>query len=460
MEDQRRRDVALFRYSLVRAPADPALSHAERGAMVRALSEMEHVTPDGRRVGVARSTLDEWIRAYRAGGFEALVPKPRVAAPRTDVEVLGLAEKLKREQPGRTAAQVRRVMAEAGVAAPSVRTLQRHFVRVGLDRLGPDGQAPRAYGRFEASEPNELWTGDALHGPMVGGRKAYLLAFIDDFSRLLPGYRWTGAEDSVRLESALRSGLASRGVPRAILVDRGSAFVAAPLARACAVMGIRLIHASPRAAATKGKIERFFRTVRAQFVVELDARGGAADLAELNRLFSAWVEVVYHRRVHTETKATPLERFASAGPPALPSPQLLHEAFLWSEVRTVSKVCEVRLHGNRFEVDPALIGRKVELIFDPFELADIEVRFEGRTMGKATPIQIGRRTHPQARPEAAPAPVPTGIDYLALVVGRRDAELAGRIDYAALAANGAGGDSEETDHNDNSNYDHDEEEKI
>jgi putative transposase len=450
MEDQRRRDVALFRYSLVRAPADPALSHTERGAMVRALSEMEHVTPDGRRVLVARSTLDEWIRAYRAGGFEALVPKARVVSPRTDAEVLGLAERLKREQPARTAAQVGRVMVEAGMAAPSVRTLQRHFVRVGLDRLGPDGQAPRAYGRFEASEPNELWTGDALHGPAVGGRKAYLLAFIDDFSRLLAGYRWTSAEDSVRLEAALRAGLASRGVPRAILVDRGSAFVAAPLARACAVLGIRLIHASPRAAATKGKIEKFNRTVRAEFLVEIDARGGAADLAELNRLFSAWVEVVYHRRVHTETKATPLGRFASAGPPALPSPQLLHEAFLWSETRMVSKTCEVRLHGNAYEVDAALIGRKVQLIFDPFALADIEVRFEGRAMGKATPIHIGRRTHPKARPEAAPAAVPTGIDYLALLAGRRDAEMAGRIDYAALATNGASGDREATDgHNNN-----------
>jgi putative transposase len=246
------------------------------------------------------------------------------------------------------------------------------------------------------------------------------------------------------LEAALRSGLASRGVPRAILVDRGSAFVAAPLARACAVLGVRLIHASPRAAATKGKIERFNRTVRAEFLVELDARGGAADLAELNRLFSAWVEVVYHRRVHTETRATPLERFASAGPPALPSPQLLHEAFLWSEVRMVSKVCEVRLHGNRFEVDPALIGRKVQLVYDPFDLTDIEVRFEGRAMGKATPIQIGRRTHPKARPEAAPAAVPTGIDYLALLAGRRDAELAGRIEYAALSANGASGEGDQS----------------
>ena len=92
----------------------------------------------------------------------------------------------------------------------------------------------------------------------------------------------------------------SRGVPKAILVDRGSAFVSSQLLRACAVLGVKLIHASPRAATTKGKIERFFRTVRDQFLVEID---DGVELAELNRLFSAWFEVVYHRRVHSETGA-------------------------------------------------------------------------------------------------------------------------------------------------------------
>jgi len=432
MQD-RYRDVGLFRYSLVREPADPKLSKAERGALVRALAAASHVGPDGREVRVGRSTLDQWIRAWRAGGFDALVPKPRLVEPRTPVEVLALAEALKREAPARTAAQVAQVLGEAGATAPSARTIQRHFARLGLNTR-PDGSAPRAYGRFEASKPNELWTGDALHGPVVGGRKAYLLAFIDDYSRALPGHRWTASEDTVRLEAALRAGLACRGVPHAILVDRGSAFVSAPLARACAVLGIRLIHASPRAAATKGKIERFFRTVRGQFLVELEARGGAADLGELNTLFTAWVEVVYHRRVHTETKVTPLERFTSAGAPALPSPELLHEAFLWSELRRVTKTAQVSLHGNSFEVDAALVGRRVELIFDPFDLTDIEVRFENRPMGRAVPVRIGRHVHPKARPDAAPDPVPTGIDYLSLIAGRREAELAGaHIDYATLA---------------------------
>lgn len=438
MQD-RYRDVGLFRYSLVREPADPALSAAERGALVRALAAAEHVGPDGRGVRVGRSTLDQWIRAWRAGGFDALVPKPRLVEPRTPVEVLALAEACKREVPGRTAAQVAEVMGAAmaatagGVGVPSARTIQRHLARLGLNTR-PDGSPPRAYGRFEASVPNELWTGDALHGPAVAGRKAYLLGFIDDYSRALVGHRWTASEDTVRLEGALRAGLACRGVPRAILVDRGSAFVSAPLARACAVLGVRLIHASPRTPTTKGKIERFFRTVRGQFLVELDARGGAADLGELNRLFTAWVEVVYHRRAHSETKTTPLARLLSAGPPGLPSPELLHEAFLWSEQRRVTKTAQVSLHGNSFEVDAALVGRRVELVFDPFDLTDIEVRFENRGMGKAVPVRIGRHVHPQARPDAVPEPVPTGIDYLSLIAGRREAELAGqRIDYAALA---------------------------
>ena len=363
MED-RRRDVGLFRYSVIRAAGDPALSHAERGALVRALAQMEQRTPDGRYIRVGRSTLDEWIRAWRAGGFEALVPKPRRTQLRTDPELLALGERLKREAPGRSAEQVARVMAEAGASPPSVRTIQRHLARLGL-HTRPDGSPPRAYGRFEAKAANELWTGDALHGPTVGGAKTYLLAFIDDFSRAIAGYRWTVAEDTLRLGAALRAGVAARGVPKAILVDHGAAFVNSQFLRACAVLGLRLIHARPYAAATKGKIERFFRTVRGEFLVELEARGGASDLAELNRLFSAWVEVVYHRRVHSETGQRPLDRFGSAGPVALPSPALLHEAFLWSEVRMVTKTATVSLHGNAYEVDAALVGRRVELVFDP-----------------------------------------------------------------------------------------------
>ena len=435
MEEGHCRDIGLFRYSLVRPMAEPGLACAERGALARELAGVDHIGPDGEAVRVGRSTLARWARAYRSGGFDALVPAPRSRPPRTAAAALELAVALKTEAPARTAMSVAAILAESGQGDVSARTLQRHFARLGLNTR-PDGAPPKVYGRFEAKERNDLWTGDAMHGPTVTGKKTYLLAFIDDHSRLLPGYLWTFSEDTVHLESALRPGLGSRGVPRAVLVDNGSAFVSAPFLRACAVLGARLVHAKPRAPATKGKIERLFRTVRSQFVVEAEARG-IESLAELNTLFSAWVEVIYHRRVHSETHETPLERFMAPGPPALPSREQLHEAFLWSETRTVTKTATVSLHGNSFEVDAALVGRRAELVFNPFDLTDIEVRFEGRSMGRAVPVHIGRHTHPKARPEAAPAPVPTGIDYLCLVAARRAAELsAKRVEFAALAAAG------------------------
>ena len=436
MEEERFRDVGLFRYSLIRPMLDPACSNVERGAMVRAVAAEEHTGPGGERLTVSRSTVDRWIRNYRAGGFQALVPRPRVVPPATPAGVLALAVTLKRELPERTAAQVRAVMlaaAEGDDGVCSERTIQRHFSRLGL-KVARGAGPVKVYGRFEASERNELWTGDGLHGPQIGGRKAILLAFIDDFSRSLVGYRWGTAENVTRLEAALRAGLSARGVPRAILVDRGSAFVSRQLERACAVLGIRLIHATPRAATTKGKIERFFRTVRDQFLVELGSRE-VADLNELNRLFSAWVEVVYHRRVHSETKRTPLERFQGVAPPELPSPDLLREAFLWSEPRGVStKTATVNLHGNEYEVDAALLGHQVELIFDPFDLEHVEVRYGGRGMGTAVPVRITRQVHPKVKAEPAPPPPSSGIDYLGLIAERRAAELAGKpIDYAALA---------------------------
>lgn len=410
---------------------------------MRALAEADHLGPNGTYIRVGRSTLDRWIRAWRAGGFEALVPAPRRAEPRTAAELLELAERLKIEVPGRTSAQVRRAMlAVPAGTAPSERTLQRHFARVGLNTR-PDGAPPRVFGRFQASARNDLWQGDGLHGPAVAGRKSFLLAFVDDYSRLLPGFRWGHGEDVVGLEAVLRAGVACRGVPKAILVDRGAAFVSGPFARACAVLGIKLAHARPRSPQTKGKVERFFATARSQFVVELEARG-VDSLAELNSLFTAWVEVVYHRAVHSETKTTPLERFMEAGPPSLPGPELLREAFLWSERRLVTKTATVSLHSNCFEVDAALVGRQVELLFDPFNMERIEVRFEGRSMGLAVPVRIGRHVHPKVRAEAAPPPVPTGIDYLSLTAARHHAELARTISFAELANAGAIGDNDNT----------------
>jgi putative transposase len=195
----RAQEIGLFRYALIRPVADPALTTRQRGPLVRELAELDHLGPFGDRVRVSRVTLDRWIRAWRAGGFDALVPSPRHVEPRTEASVLELAAALKREVPARTAAQVAVILGEHAGCAPSARTLQRHFARLELGTR-PDGTPPKAFGRFEAAAPNDRWTGDALHGPVVAGRKTYLFAFIDDHSRAL---RVTGG-GTVRTRSGSR----------------------------------------------------------------------------------------------------------------------------------------------------------------------------------------------------------------------------------------------------------------
>jgi putative transposase len=422
-------DVALFRYALVREAASPELSSRARGELVRALAARTHTGPDGTPVEVSRPTIDRWIRAYRAGGFEALRPTARRVEPRTPAGLLALACDLRREDPARTAAHIAEVIRAAYEWSPHPRTLQRHFRALGLSRAALTGDNV-AFGRFEATSPNELWVGDALHGPRIGGRKAILFCFLDDHSRLVVGHRFTFVEDTLSAEAALRRAILSRGVPSSIYLDNGSPFISRQLLRACATLHIALVHSRPGRPQGRGKIERFFRTVRDQFLVEV-THAQVDSLGALEEYFLSWVEQVYHHRVHSETGETPLERFGRAGPQPVPDPALVREAFLFSETRLVTKTATVSLHGNHYEVDAALCGRQVELLFDPFDLTDIGVRYMDTDFGRAVPMRIGRHAHPQVHPETAP-PTPTGIDYLA-VIERQHREATGRrIGYAAL----------------------------
>jgi putative transposase len=431
----RARDIALYRYSLIRPLADPGLSPVERGRLVRELAEQVHLGPSGQPVTVSRASLDRWIRAWRAGGFDALIPAERQIAPRTDAEVLQLAARLKRERPARTAAHIARIIEQHHGWAPSPRTLQRHFARLELNTR-PDGMPPKVFGRFEADEPDELWVSDGLHGPIVDGKRAVLFALLDDYSRYVVGHRWGHGEDTLGMQAVLHDAVKTHGCPRKLYCDNGSAYTSHQLAWSAAVLDIRLVHSKPGKPQGRGKIERWNRTVREQFLVEVvngDGDSAVQSLTELNRLFTAWCHQQYHRSVHGETGATPVQRYHADDHAApRPDPALLRRAFLWREQRRVTTYATVSLHGNRYEVDAALIGRVVDLLFTPFDLTIIEVEYQGRAMGRAAPHRIGRHTHPAVTPDA-PAPADTtGIDYLRLLDDAHQKQVGQAINYPAL----------------------------
>jgi putative transposase len=149
-------------------------------------------------------TLTRWRRCYQEGGSGALVPSPRPPAPRAPEEVLALAEARKREKPGRTAAQLRRILQVTSGWAPSDRTLQQLSGRLELGRPAPAEEERRAFGRFECARPNQMWTGGTLDGPVIGGAKSYLSAFAGDHSRAVMGARWAHHHDVVRMAAAFR----------------------------------------------------------------------------------------------------------------------------------------------------------------------------------------------------------------------------------------------------------------
>ena len=214
------RDVALFRYGLIRAAADPDLSPRERGELVREVAAREHKGPGGRMVRPGRSTLDRWIRRWLAGGSGALLPAGREVNPRSSAAVLELAAALKKEKPARSAAQARRILAARMPGqVPSVRTIQRHFVRMELTGLAAAGAVPETFGRFEAGAPGELWVSDVLHGPVLGGQKTYLFGIEDDHSRFITGHWRTTREDTLGLFAALRRAVEAHGAPKVFYVD-------------------------------------------------------------------------------------------------------------------------------------------------------------------------------------------------------------------------------------------------
>jgi putative transposase len=432
-EDQAR-DIALYRYSLIRPLMDKGLSPGRRGKLVRGLAAQVHIGPASEPVTVSRTSLNRWIRRYRTGGFDALLPDGRQIPPRTDAQVLELAARLKREHPARTAAHIARIIEAEKGRAPSARTLQRHFARLELNTRS-NGQPPKVFGRFETEEPDEMWISDGLHGGVVEGKRAVLFAVLDDHSRYVPAGRWGHGGDTPGMQNTLHDAVKTHGCPRKFYCDNGSAYSSHQLAWSVAALGIQLVHSRPGKPQGRGKIERFNRTVRDQFLVEIEAAGGAASLDELNRLFTAWLHQKYHRSVHSETGATPAARYHAAGrtPAPRPDPALLRRAFLWREQRRVTVTATVSLQANTYEVDPALAGRMVDLLFCPFDLTVIDVEYQGKPMGQAVPHTIGRHVHSKVKTQAAAPIETTGIDYLRLLEQAHQREVGQAINFAALA---------------------------
>ena len=242
--------------------------------------------------------------------------------------------------------------------------------------------------KFEAEMPNDLWQVDCMHGPRVEHeskhRKTYLIAFIDDHSRLVPHGEFFLSESVKFFLMALEAALLSRGLPRKIYSDNGAAFRSHHVEHTTASLGIALIHARPYKPQGKGKIERFFRTVRSEFLTGFKGE----TLHDLNQAFSLWLNEIYHQRKHSSTGQTPFARFTSKMECLRSAPDNLKDHFRKAARRKVAKDRTISLDGRIFEAPVALIGKQVTVLYHEDEPERAEVLFNGQGYGFLVPVNL------------------------------------------------------------------------
>ena len=398
-----RHEIALFRYGLI---AD--LVHLPPGTkgLYRRLEEKaarEYTIPGTSRTRVAAETLRDWLKRYREGGFDALLPKPRADRGTPRALSAAVTDQLLAIKEANPALSVRLVIAQARASGtvsegqhlpPS--SVHRLLASHGLMQRGVDEPSEQDRRRFAFARAGQLWMSDVMHGPPVTvtgrtRRKSYLIAFLDDATRVIPHAAFTLAENTQAFLPVFKQAILRRGFPERFYVDNGANYRSHHLALVCAKLGVALIHARPYRPQGKGKIERFFRSLRAQLLTRLDAPD-TASLEALNRRLGAWLEGEYHHTPHRGLEGgTPLERWAqTAGEVRFPEPGLdLDDLFLFEATRKVQKDRTVSLNGVVYEVDAALVGEKVSLRFDPAAAPGrpVQVCHQGQLIELAKPVE-------------------------------------------------------------------------
>ncbi|MCY0871393.1 MAG: DDE-type integrase/transposase/recombinase [Acidithiobacillus caldus] len=413
--------MALFRLSVLGPLLHRPLNRGEFQRLVQELAERHYEIPGSRRTLLSAKTIAAWYYAYRDHGIDGLAPRPRRDRGLSQIaaEIQEQILVLKQENPRRSLRQIQSLLEASGhVAQGSVsrsaihRLLQHH----GLSR--PEERAPEEKRSFVAAHAGDLWYGDVLHGPRISlhgkPRKVYLVSLMDDASRLLTHSAFCLGETALDIEGVLKQALLKRGVPRKLVVDNGAAYRSASLQGICVRLGIALIYCRPYAPEGKGKLERWHRTFRDQFLSELDLRA-IRTLEDLNARLWAWLEQVYHQRPHGGLAGlTPLQRYQQDLPHirslGIQAPRI-DDLFYHRLPRKVRKDGTVSWEGRRFEVPYELAGKAVTLVVDPHAKRVLRVEKEtGEDLGPATPLDLEanaqRRRHKPS--PALDAPEKTG----------------------------------------------------
>ncbi len=396
MTKDEKMEVGVFRFSVISDFINAIqMTRSERKRLIQDKCARKWRIPFSEKTRISKGTIRRWIRVYMSsnGDLKSLYPQDRSDQDQSramDEDTCGTLIELRMQKPDATVSQLIEQMNRLKLPTPGIvlnkSTVYRFLHQHNLMNLTEHKPVDRR--KFEAELPNDLWQSDVMHGPKVNVdgkmKKAYLIAIIDDHSRLITYAHFYLSENLVCYLDAFENALARRGLPRKLYVDNGAAFRSKHLEYITASLAITLIHAKPYTPQGKGKIERWFKTVRSRFL----ANCTATTLTELNADFDLWLNEDYQQRKHSSTGQTPFERFTSKMHCLRNSPANLKDYFRKVARRTVAKDRTITLNGRLYEGPVPLIGKRVELLYHEAEPEKVEVKYQNKSFGMIRPVNL------------------------------------------------------------------------
>lgn len=378
-------ETARFRFGLIAPVVQGTLSERSAAEYFRRVTAGPVKGPDGKEAKYSFKTLQKWVSDYRRRGYDALVPRERSdkGRPRRlgETAVQRIYE-LKGEFPRMNATQMRERLLQEGLidARTSESTLQRFYRKNGLRQgIGAPGGKDRK--AFEEDAFGKMWQADTKHMRRikVGGEPAavYNMTIIDDHSRLVVGGELFLSDSAANFQKVLKDAVTAYGAPQKLYVDNGAPYCNDQLSLICIELGIVLIHAKPRDGASKGKIERYWRTLDERFNYINDF-SGVESLEKYNSMYRQYVRM-YNTTGHSAIGEAPQQRYMRTRDAAARKKGIeeIERCFHNRIVRKVRKDSTISLDGKSYDVPFQFIGEKVEVRYMPSDMSGAYILRDG-----------------------------------------------------------------------------------
>lgn len=376
-------EMAHFKFGLIAPVIQDTFSDPSAMAYYRRVTEEPITRPDGTPFKYNPGTLQKWVVYYRASGMDGLIPKTRrdKGMPRklNDVAIEELF-RLREKYPRINATMIHAMLLKNGYITPdvNVRAVQRFIKENDLKSARSLNVKDRK--AFEEPEFGCMWQADTCYLPYISedgkNRRTYLIMIIDDHSRMIVGGEIFYNDNAYNFQKVLKRAIETYGIPDKLYLDNGSSYSNEQLTLICGSIASLCLHTPVRDGASKGKVERNFRTLKDRWLHTLDTKQ-ILSLNEFNEELRTYIHQ-HNSTIHSTTKETPMNRFLSTKSHIRKpkSKEWLDECFYNRVIRKVNNDATISIDGTYYDVPPQFIRMKVEIRYLPDQMEDAYILFE------------------------------------------------------------------------------------